>query len=222
MGVAEGTPTPEESIDTCDASVMDVDWTRLVEKIQNGDPGGMEELYGVFSKGIRFYLCRQLGAQELDDRVHDAFLIVVQAIRRGELRESERLMGFVRTVVRRQVAAHIDKAVQNRREQTDLESEISITDSRHNPEESAIARQQEEVMGKILRSISRRDREILTRFYLLEQTQAQICLEMELSETQFRLLKSRAKARFGEIGRRRLARRNLTSILLRRIGRAGH
>jgi hypothetical protein len=30
---------------------------------------------------------------------------------------------------------------------------------------------------------------------------------MNLSETQFRLVKSRAKARFGELGRRRLALR---------------
>jgi len=48
------------------------------------------------------------------------------------------------------------------------------------------------------------EREILRRFYLEEQTQEQICAEMGLTETQFRLLKSRAKARFGELGRRRL------------------
>jgi DNA-directed RNA polymerase specialized sigma24 family protein len=44
-----------------------------------------------------------LGPQDLDDRVHDTFLIVVQAISKGDLREPERLMGFVRTVVRRLV-----------------------------------------------------------------------------------------------------------------------
>jgi hypothetical protein len=36
------------------------------------------------------------------------------------------------------------------------------------------------------------------------QRSAQICFEMELTETQFRLLKSRAKARFGMLGKRRL------------------
>jgi len=86
-------------------------WIELVERIRSGRSNGMEELYQLFSKGIRFYLCRQLGSQELDDKVHDTFLVVVQAIRRGELREPERLMGFVRTIVRRQVAAHIDKVV---------------------------------------------------------------------------------------------------------------
>jgi hypothetical protein len=32
---------------------------------------------------------------------------------------------------------------------------------------------------------------------------------MSLTETQFRLLKSRAKARFGELGKRRLGRRTI-------------
>ena len=102
-----------------------VDWADLVRRIQVGDQTAMEELYKVFARGIRFYLCRQLGGQELDDRVHDSFLIVVQAIQRGELREPERLMGFVRTVVRRQVAAYIETAVHTRREQADLESGIN-------------------------------------------------------------------------------------------------
>src|SRR5450759_4117228 len=84
------------------------DWVSLVERIRVGSEDGMTELYRLFSKGIRFYLCRQLGPQELDDKVHDTFLIVVQAIRRDELREPERLMGFIRTIVKRQIAAHID------------------------------------------------------------------------------------------------------------------
>ena len=33
-------------------------WASMVERIRAGDPSGMEELYGVFTTGIRFYLCR--------------------------------------------------------------------------------------------------------------------------------------------------------------------
>jgi len=211
-----------EDISEIITAAEDTDWVRLVERIQADDPEGMSELYRVFSKGIRFYLCRHLGPQELDDKVHDTFLIVVQAIRRGELRESDRLMGFVRTVVRRQVASHIDKAVHNRRDRAELDSNALLADARYDPEISAIARQQQEMMTNILRSISTRDREILTRFYLQEQTQEQICVEMQLSETQFRLLKSRAKARFGELGRREFSTRKIASILLRRFARSRH
>ena len=167
----------------------------------------MEDLYLVFSKGIRFYLCRQLGPQDLDDKVHDIFLIITQSIQKGELREPERLMGYVRTIVRRQVAAHIDGVVQARRNYTDLEFGLTLSDQHPNPERHLIDRQNTELARRILSSLHKRDREVLIRFYLQEQTPTQICTEMELTETQFRLIKSRAKARFGELGKRRLALR---------------
>ena len=189
------------------ADPISTNWLELVVRIRNCDNGGMEELYRLFSKGVRFYLYRHLGTQDLDDRIHDTFVIVVQAIRNGELREPERLMGFVRTVVRRQVAAQIERAVQRRKEHTELEQTGPVSDQRSDPERSAIDKEHEKVVEAVLLSVSARDREILTRFYLQEQTQEEICKEMILSDTQFRLLKSRAKARFAEMGRRKLGRR---------------
>jgi len=187
----------------------------LVTRIQTGETDGLEELYTLFSKGIRFYLCRQLGPQELEDKVHDTFVVVVQAIRRGELREPERLMGFVRTIVRRLVAAHIDRAVHSRRERMEMESTFGVVDPRESPEEAAIFEQRKELIHRVLGELSERDREILRRFYLFEQSQDQICTEMGLSDTQFRLLKSRAKARFGELGRKKLISGFLSTVLVR-------
>lgn len=183
-----------------------IDWQALVTAIQRGDNEGMERLYAVFARGIRFLLIRQLGYQDVEDKIHDTFLIVVNAIRRGELREPERLMGYVRTVVRRQVAAHIDCLVQSRRDMGDVELGYKLVDDRSDLEAEVMGKQRLRLMEQILRAISRRDREILTRFYLHEQSQEQICAEMGLTETQFRLLKSRAKARFGELGRRKLSK----------------
>jgi len=199
-----------------------IDWRDLVDRIHRGEASGMEELYRLFARGIRYYLCRQLGHQELDDKVHDTFVIVVQAIRRGDLREPDRLMGFVRTVVRRQVAAYIDDVVHSRREELNLDVGIRVADRRHNPEQTVVSRQKIELMLTVLRSLSDRDREILTRFYLHEQSQEQICQEMNLTETQFRLLKSRAKARFGEIGKRKLQQKPLTSISMRTSSSSAH
>lgn len=192
-----------------------VDWALLVEQVKAGSDAGMEQLYKLFSRGIRYYLCRQLGPQELEDKVHDTFLIVVNAIRRGDLREPERLMGFVRTVVRRQVAAYIETAVHTRRDQTDLESGVTVADRKQNPEQEAIVREKAELMKSALEALSQRDRDILVRFYLKEQTQEQICREMSLTETQFRLLKSRAKAKFGEIGRKKLTSSGIFSVFVR-------
>jgi RNA polymerase sigma-70 factor, ECF subfamily len=182
-------------------------WTGLVERIRQQDPGAMEELYRVFSKGVRFFLYRRLGPRDLEDKVHDVFVIVTQAIRNGELREPERLMGYVRTVVRRQVAAHIEAAVEARRSYSALDGTLALADREPDPERGAIAQQNEELALRILRSIAKRDREVLMRFYLQEQTCGESCHAMHLTETQFRLIKSRAKARFGELGKRRFALR---------------
>lgn len=184
------------------------DWAGLVAGIVVNDQSSMEELYRLFSRGIRFYLCRQLGPQDLDDRMHDCFIVVTQALQKGELREPERLMGFVRTIVRRQIAGYIDNAVHTRKTQVDMDETFPIADRGRDPEEIAMDRQEEQIAVSVLKGISRRDREILTRFYLHKQSQEQICQEMRLTETQFRLLKSRAKARFGDMGKRRLASRN--------------
>lgn len=191
-------------------------WTDLVRRVQKDEPEALEELYGIFHSGIRFFLCRQLGPECLDDNVHDAFLVVVESIRSGELREPSRLMGYVRTVVRRMVAAHIDKQVHNRKERADLDFGTRVADSRSNPEQEAIFRQKVDLVRRVLAQMPERDREILYRFYVDEQTQQQICEEMQLTMTQFRLLKYRAKAKFGEIGKKKL-QSGIRSQLLMRI-----
>jgi RNA polymerase sigma-70 factor, ECF subfamily len=179
------------------------DWAQIVARIRDGDAAAMEELYAIFARGIRYFLLRNLGSEELDDRVHDCFVIVTEAIQNGELRDPARLMGYVRTVVKRQIASAIDTAVDQRRTHVDYdETMFGITDFNNDPEQSIISRQRSEIARKVLLSISRRDREILDRFYVQEQTQEQICEEMGLSATQFRLLKSRAKTRFGNLGKR--------------------
>ena len=193
-----------------------LDFRSLISRVQAGDSSGMTDLYTLFSRGVRFFLYRQLGPQELDDRVHDTFVIVVQAIQKGDLREPERLMGFVRTIVRRMVAAHIDQAVQSRKEQAELEGGATrLVDRRATPEERIMRRQKDELIREVMGGLSERDREVLTRFYLFEQSQEQICEDMGLTDTQFRLLKCRAKARFGELGRKKLSHGRAGAFSLR-------
>jgi RNA polymerase sigma-70 factor (ECF subfamily) len=183
-------------------------WSRLVERIRAGDPAGMEELYAVFVKGVRFFLWRQLGTQDLDDKVHDIFLIITQSIQRGELREPDRLMGYVRTVLRRQVAGHIDSAVHARRNQQSIDPAMTLSDHQPDPERQVIEKESQDVALRMLGGLPKRDREVLVRFYLQEQSADEICRDLKLTETQFRLIKSRAKARYGELGRRRFSQRS--------------
>jgi len=225
--IATAEPHPEVTrnkggaIEHSDASA--VDWIRLVGQVQSGDPDGLDWLYRLFARGIRFHLCRQLGPQELDDRVHDTFLVVVQALQKGDLREPDRLMGFVRTIVRRQIASYIMVNVNQRRDLVDFETGVKLWDhSTATPETSVISNDTRNLIAVVLERLNDRDREILTRFYLYEQGQEQICEEMELSETQFRLLKSRAKARFGELGKKKVQQGALSALFMRTSAAAFH
>ncbi len=179
-------------------------WVQVVSRIRAGDPAGMEELYRVFSSGVRFYIYRQLGSQDLDDKLHDIFLMIAQSIRDGDLREPDRLMGYVRTVVRRQVAEYIKDAVRTRRTYVAAEAGLGVSAAEPDPERRAIDRENMELAYRVLNGVAKRDREVLIRFYLQEQSATEICRDMDLTETQFRLIKSRAKTRFGELGKSRL------------------
>jgi RNA polymerase sigma factor (sigma-70 family) len=156
----------------------------------------------VLSKGIRFFLVRRLQDSDVEDKVHEVFVDVVSAIQRREIRHPARLMGFVRTVIQRKLAQQIDHLVRSRGEQAAFGDIHTVPDGRKTPEQIAAAREIEGLVSATLNGLSARDRELLVRFYLWEQTGEQICKEMSLSATQFRVFKSRAKARFGDLGRK--------------------
>lgn len=171
----------------------------LVGKVRDGDQAAMERLYSLLMGGLRGYFRRQFRDDTAQDRAHNVFVITVNAIRSGQLREPERLAGFVRTVSRRQAADAIRLLERMRR--GDNAARENVPDGRANPEEALWEQQKLERMRRALASLCDRDREILSRFYVNEQPVDMICLEMGLNLTQFRLLKSRAKARLIESSR---------------------
>ena len=182
-------------------------WQELVRLVRNGDRDAMEDLYRVLSTGVRLRLARQLGVRDLNDRVHDLFVMVTESILNGDVRQPERLMGYVRTVERRQVASQIDLVLRERRNATVLEIR-ELRDRGASPERFAIEHQFAEMAMRILDRLRERDREVLLRAFVEEESGAEICRAMHLTETQYRLIKSRAKARFVDLCRRRLDRRN--------------
>jgi RNA polymerase sigma-70 factor (ECF subfamily) len=178
-----------------------VDWRRVVEQIRAGDPAGEETLYKVLNAGSRQFLQRRLGTQDVEDRVHDMFLIVAQAIIRGDLREPERLMGFVRTVLYRQLSLGISRVVGERETTVDLEATPYLTSREPDPEQQVLSQERVAAIAQELRKLKEKDFELLTRYYLREQQPERIRDEMGLSQTQFLLRKSRAKARLAELFR---------------------
>jgi RNA polymerase sigma-70 factor (ECF subfamily) len=195
-------PEPARHVDH--PEVTSAQWADLVGRVHRGDASGMAELYGVICRGLRPFLARQLKPQDFEDKVHEIFVDVILAIRQGQLRDPERLMGFVRTVARRKVAVYIDTAARHRRDHVESRSVFWLASPHPNPEHALISRQRKDLVQWTLAHLAEREADVLRRFYLQEESQSQICLEMHLTGTQFRLLKWRSKAHFEQVSRKKI------------------
>ena len=185
------------------------DMARMVAEVRNNDPVAMEVLYSTLIDSFRSMLRRQLSA-DVEDRAHNVFLITVDAIRSGHIRDPERLAGFVRTVARRQAIDAI-RGLNRQRRAVGLDSSVPLKDESVCPERRLIQKQQWACFDSAFRALGPRDREILERSYLRDESRERICREMGLTETQFRLLKNRAKNRLGLLGRRVMMEAALTA-----------
>ncbi len=191
---------------------------RLVERIQAGDPEAVSEFYQQSIGRLRlFFRSRRVDEMQAEDLAQDVFLTVLAQVEAGALREPERLYGYMRTIALRAYAAHVHEAVQGPETVPASEAPERLRDLRKGPESELIEQERWELAHQVLASMKPREREILTRFYLYGQDQETICREMGLTATQYRLLKSRAKSRFGELGRKKLERGKLAALRARYV-----
>lgn len=192
------------------AQITDRSWTALCEQIRAGYAEALGDFYRRFqSRRWRFF--KHLGMSDAEDAFHQCYLEVVAQIKKGNVREPERMDGFIEVIARRLISQHIVARIQGRHnaEETELLNQPCRASG---PEEVLWKAQRREIVRQALDSLRVREREVLVRFYIHEQSKEQIIAEMDLTETKFRLLKSRAKARFGTLGARRFAHPIVSSI----------
>ncbi len=174
-------------------------FTEVVENVRSGHPDGLDQLYNVF-RILSASLRRQIGFRDFDDRVHDMFIMVAEAIREGRLREPEALTSYIHGVARLSLCSNIGLRSRHDRLSGSLRHWVMMRRQDRTPEQALADRERVAMMRDLLASLPEREREILTRFYLDEQPKEVICQEMGLTETQFRLSKSRAKQRLSRLG----------------------
>src|SRR4051812_1584689 len=88
----------------------DVDWTTLLPRVQNRENLAVNELYTLISRGILFFLRRRLPAEESKDRLHEVFLILVDAIQSGRIEDPRAFPGYAVTVAKRQAWSQIRRS----------------------------------------------------------------------------------------------------------------
>lgn len=176
-------------------------YPQLFTRIRAGDTSAMERLYEALRPRLWRLISRSLGWQDADDVVNDTFCTAFRMIQSGAVREPERLRGYVLGIARIQILNCIRSRVACRARESGLGLAGEAMDRQPGPEEQAQMNESRAVAREALGGLRERQREVLVR-HLKGQRPEAICRDMSLTPTQFRVLKTQAKSRFGQMGKR--------------------
>lgn len=171
----------------------------LVARVAAWDSTAEEELYARYRRGVAVILNQATsGHPAAPDLAQETFLIVFQKIRKGELREPEKLASFIWGVAHNLAIDYFRK--RNNRGMDSVEEAEEIADDAPGPLDNLLS----EELSAIARSIidrlgSKRDREILFRFYVDEEEKESICADLGLTGLQFNLVLFRARKQYKKL-----------------------
>lgn len=171
----------------------------LVSRILNGDASAEAELVKRYGLGIKLILLKRTGSNQLAlDLSQDTFIIALQKLRAGEVRKPEALAAFLHQVAVNLSIEHFRKEKRYVRQDDGI---ISLQVPHRDMKAENIDRQRSRVLLEgLLAQLSReRDREILQRFYLMDEDKSQICSVLELSASHFDRVLYRAKQRMRDM-----------------------
>lgn len=180
----------------------------IVRRIVAGDSAAEDEVVRRYEHGVAViidHIVRNQSATE--DVSQETFRIVLEKLRRGDLRQPESLSGFVCSVARNAAIDYIRRAKRSysREEIGDAEH---IPDPAPNQLDQILAQEKAEIVRQVILEMKvERDRDVLFRYYVGEEDKDRICIDLGLTRTQFNNVIYRALARFKELYVRKVSER---------------
>ncbi|HWM93059.1 MAG TPA: sigma-70 family RNA polymerase sigma factor [Thermoanaerobaculia bacterium] len=170
----------------------------LVERIRAGDPGAEAELVARYGNGLSYLLRKITGDPVLsEDLLQETFRVALRRVRAGELREPEKLGGFLRATAKNLARAEHRRG--GRWESMD-DGTVEPADPGESQLAQVIRTEEAGLVRRVLGELrSRRDRQLLYRFYIAEEEKEEICRDLGLSSLNFNLVLFRARERFRKL-----------------------
>lgn len=203
------------------------DLADLVRRIQADDPVAESELVTRFSRGLLLMLRRLVQNPALADDLHqETFALVLAKIRRGEVREPEKLSGFLRSTARNLFIADRRKearysSLDGGREEDERPSP-ELADRGPVPLDRVLADEEARQVRRLLDELRfERDRQLLLRFYVSDDSKEKICADLEIEPERFHQVLFRARERLRELWERAEKRQRFFAGAQRIVGRIG-
>ena len=172
----------------------------LVSRIRSGERSAEDELVRRYSRGVSIIIGQSVAdTPAAADVYQETFRLALLKVRAGEVRDPDRLSGFICGIARSLVIEHFRRAARfTARHEAEPDRQLpspepSQLDQLLRKERAALARQ---VLSELP---SDRDRKILYRFYLEDDEKDDICADLGISALHFNQVISRARQRYKKI-----------------------
>jgi RNA polymerase sigma-70 factor (ECF subfamily) len=172
----------------------------LVRRIQAGDRQAEDELVRRYARGISVIIARA-GCDRgmIEDVCQDTLRITIERVRRGDVREPDRLSGFIASLARNLVIEHF-RGIRKRDHRLLLESSGASSTESSGQLQRLLEEEQVQIVHRVLAEMSsERDRQILYRYYVAEEDKDRICADLGLTSLHFNRVLYRARERFRDL-----------------------
>src|ERR1044072_348690 len=178
----------------------EADWADWLWRITLGNADAEEELFRRYKNGIAIIIGRIVHNESVtEDLSQETFRIALEKIRDGDVREPERLSGFICGVARNVAIEYIRK-MRRLTNQEEIGKAEQIRDPQPDQFEQLWRKERAEIVRKAISELKvERDREVLSRYYIAEEDKEQICADLGLTSHQFNSVVFRALKRYKEL-----------------------
>jgi RNA polymerase sigma-70 factor (ECF subfamily) len=180
--------------------INETDWLEWMQRITAGDADAEAELVRRYKNGIAIIIGRIVHDESVtEDLSQDTFRIALGKIRKGDVREPERLSGFICGIARNVAIDHIRRR-QRAINQEEIGNAEQIPDPQADQFEQLWRKERAEIVRQTIKELKvERDREVLSRYYIAEEDKEQICADLGLTSQQFNSVIFRALKRYKEL-----------------------
>ena len=179
----------------------------LVSRIRAGDHQAEAELVERFGRGVLMILRRSTrNAAVSDDLYQDTFRIILEKVRQGDLRDAEKLPAFIASVARNLVIEYFRRTARHEN-LTEIAEVERPPHSAPNQLEAVLQKEKSAIVRQVIDELpTDRDRQLLFRFYVVEDDKEQICEDLGLTSLHFNRVLHRARERYRDLYEKALSR----------------
>jgi RNA polymerase sigma-70 factor (ECF subfamily) len=176
----------------------------LVHRIVAGDGRAEAELVERFGEGLLFLLRRWTrDATTAEDLYQETLRLALEKIRRGEVREPDKLAGFLRSLAKNLSIHHYRRGSVRGERERDLE-EVGAEEVPSQGTSDQLTRLLRAEKAALVRRVIgempvERDRQVLFRFYIGEEDKERICADLGLTGPELNVVLFRARQRYRKL-----------------------